>query len=127
DPDHVTSIFKGDNAQINNDMNKVRSLLTYNWDLIFKKIYNLSADDYIAYFSKIEEQKISKLDSIRAAGGMSKKAYELAKGTISYSIAGNLIAINNNRETASRIHENLSFENKEPKFLPLKIEPAYYS
>lgn len=127
DPEHVTSIFKGDYEQINNDMNKVRSLFTYDWDLIFKEIYNFSADDYKTYFSRIEKQKISELDSIRDATGMSKKAYELAKGTINYSIAGNLIAINSNRETASRIHENLSFENKKPLFLPLKLGPAYYS
>ena len=127
DPKHVTSIFKGDFAQINNDVNKVRSLLNYDWDLIFKEIYNLSADDYKTYFSKIEKQKISKLDSIRETAGMNKKAYALAKGTITYSIAGNLIAINSNRETAFRMHENLPFDNREPLSLPVKLGPAYYS
>lgn len=127
DPQHVTSVFKGDYAQINNDMNKARSLFTYDWDLIFEEIYNFSADEYKDYFIKIGKQKIKKLDSIREGAGMSKKAYDLAKGTISYSISSDLIAINSNRETASRLHDMLPFDKREPLFPAVKLDPTYYS
>ncbi|MGH2623182.1 MAG: TlpA family protein disulfide reductase, partial [Sphingobacterium sp.] len=127
EPPAVTHVFKGDFAQINNDINKVRSFLAPDWEQIYKDVYPLSAEQFKAYFLKIKEHKINQLNSIRKSAGMDDKAYDLAYRTISYSIASSLNDINSIRESAFRRQHNLSFENRDPMAEPLKLQAAYYS
>jgi thiol-disulfide isomerase/thioredoxin len=123
----VTSMFKGDGALINNDINKVRPILMdYNWDAIEADIYQLTPDQYKAYFLSIKAHKLKLIDSVAKATGMDETAYKLARLNVEYAIASSLMACNDRLESAYRKKNNISFENRTPVLVPLKLGPDYY-
>ena len=122
----VSSRFKGDAETINNEINKVRALFSYNWDSIYSDIHALSPEQYKSYMLGIQSQKLASLDSVRKSEGMSVTSYRLARDKINYSIAAILMNYNDNRESAYRIKNNIGFASRAPVLKRVKLEPGYY-
>ncbi|TSJ43665.1 TlpA family protein disulfide reductase [Mucilaginibacter corticis] len=125
----VSSVFKGDAkmALINNDINKVRPILMdYNWNAIYSDIYQLTPEQFKAYFLKIRNHKLALIDSVAKASNINIHTYELARRSVQYNIAAVLIQYNSLRENAYRIRNKLPFDSKKPVLSPVKLNTAYY-
>lgn len=122
----VTSFFKGHVATTNNDINKVRSIFSYNWDSIFSDIYQFTPEQYKAYFLQMQSRKLAALDSIKKRESLNATAYRLAVNDIKYSIAGILMEYNYNREAAYRRKNNIGFVSRTPVLKTVKLDPGYY-
>jgi thiol-disulfide isomerase/thioredoxin len=125
----VSSVFKGDGklALINNDINKVRPILQdYNWDTIYANVYQLTPEQYKAYFLKMRERKLSMIDSVAKEEGMSKVSYELAQKNVQYQIGYNLIQYNYFLDVAYRTKHKLPFTSKKPGLAPINLNISYY-
>lgn len=125
----VSSVFKGDGklASINNDMNKVRPILRdYNWDAINADIYQLTPEQYKAYFLKMRDRKLAMIDSVAKGERMSKFSYELARQNVQYQIGYNLIQYNYFMDIAYRTKHKLPFTSKKPGLAPINLNIGYY-
>ncbi|MHA4893336.1 TlpA family protein disulfide reductase [Pedobacter sp. PWIIR3] len=123
----VSSVFEGDGSRVNNDINKVRPILmAYNWDVISSDIYQYTPDQYKAYFLNIQARKIATIDSVAKTSKLSKTAYDLATNDIIYTFAEILSNYNHHIQTAYRIRNKISFENRSAVLPEVKLEPAYY-
>lgn len=123
----VSSVFTGNGAAINNDMNKVRPILmSDNWDAIYADIYGLTPEQYKAYFLRLQDHKLALIDSVAKTAGMNKTAYELAWRSVTYDVAGTLIYYNSMRESAHRRKNKLSFDDRTPVLTPVKLEADYF-
>jgi thiol-disulfide isomerase/thioredoxin len=123
----VSSVFKGDGALINNDFNKVRTILwDYNWDAIESDTYQLTPDQYKAYILKIQAHKLALIDSVAKTAGLNKTTYELALRNERYTIANTLMRYNETRESTYRRKHNISFNDRTPVLTPVKLKASYY-
>ncbi|WEA00583.1 TlpA family protein disulfide reductase [Mucilaginibacter sp. SJ] len=123
----ISSAFQGAGAVINNDINKVRpALMDYNWNAIYTNIDQLTPGQYKTYFLKMQAHKLAYTDSVAKTAGLNKTAYELARRSIQYNIASNLMSYNEIRESVFRKKHNISFNNREPMLSPVKLRSEYY-
>jgi thiol-disulfide isomerase/thioredoxin len=123
----VSSVFEGDGSVVNNDINKIRPFVwNDNWDRISSDIYQYTPEQYKAYFLAMGERKIASIDSVAKTAKLSKTAYDLAADNVKYNTAEVLCTYNYHIESAYRIHNKVSFENKAPRLKEVKLEPAYY-
>lgn len=123
----ISSVFEGDGAKVNNDINKVRPILMdYNWYTILLDVYQYSPEQYKAYFLKIQAKKIAGVDSVTKIVGLDKTAYNLAIDDIRYTIANSLTSYNYNMDAAYRVRNNVSPENRSAMVKPVKLEAGYY-
>lgn len=127
DVSKVISVYKGDGALINNDLQKLTPILIgYNWDKIQKDIYQMDPEAYKAYFLAMQTEKLKAIDSINKISAISKKAYSLAVNDIKNFIAADLLNYINQIETAYRINKKISFANKTPVLKPVALKEDYY-
>jgi thiol-disulfide isomerase/thioredoxin len=123
----VSSVFTGNGAAINNDINKVRPILMeYNWDAMYADIYGLTPEQYKAYFLRLQDHKLALIDSVAKTAGMSKTAYDLAWRSVKYEVASTLIYYNSTRESAHRRKNKLSFNDRTPVLTPIKLKADYF-
>ena len=125
----VTSVFKGDRklAIINNDINKVRPILSdYNYDALYADIYQLTPDQYKAYTLKCVEQKLGKIDSVAMKERMSKAGLELARQNIQYQTGYDLLVYNHKLDIAYRKKNNLPFTSRKPALAPVRLDIGYF-
>ena len=125
----VISVFKGDSklAVINNDINKVRPILSdYNNDILYADIYQLTPEQYKSYTLKRMERKLSKIDSVAKKEGMSKAGLQLARQNIQYQTGYDLIQYNFMLDKADHEKNNLSPASKKPALTPLRLGIGYY-
>jgi thiol-disulfide isomerase/thioredoxin len=123
----VKSVFKGASAAVNNDINKVRPILSdYNWDAIDVDIYELQPEQYKDYFRKMKAQKLSLIDSVAHTAGLNKTAYYLAQRDVEYNIANLLILYNTTLESAYRHKNNIPFNSKQPVSKTVIPDSSYY-
>lgn len=127
DANKVASVFKGDGAIINNDINKIRPVLSdYNWDSIYSDIYQLSPEQYKTYFLNMQARKLAAVDSVAKNSGLNKTSLKLAHQNIRYTIADFLIYYNSKREDAYRKKNKIPFIDRKPVLKVVKLEPGYY-
>lgn len=124
------SVFKGDGklALINNDINKVRPILKDdNWNERYADIYQLTPEQYKAYFLKSRARKLRMIDSVAKTVGMNKVAYELARQNVQYLIGIQLIQYNHMLDYTYRIKNKLPFDSKKPELTPVRLNISYYN
>lgn len=127
DVNHVVSEFTGDLARQNNDMNKVRPLLmTYDADQVNRDIYQMTPAQFKAYFLAIQAQKIIRVDSVRLASGLDTNVYRRALAFIRYGTAGILTQYNYMTESAHRIKNHISFQDRKPVLPPVTLDSTYF-
>lgn len=126
----VSSVFKGDVqlAAINNDINKVQPILTdFNWSEIYADLYELTPEQFKAYFFKIRSHRLALIDSVAKTTGMSKYSHALTRRSMQYNIAALLLQYNGLRENAYRLKNKLPFTSKKPLLTPVKLKAEYYN
>lgn len=127
DVSKVISVYKGDGALINTDLQRVTPILVgHKWEKIQSDIYQMEPKAYKAYFLAMQAGKIKAIDSVNKINPLSKKAYSLAINDIKNSIAVDLINYNYNIESAYRYNSKASFADRTPILKTVALKEDYY-
>lgn len=127
DASRVSYNFHGEGSKINEDLDKVRSILWgYNWDSVYADIYQNTPDQYKAYFLKMQAQKLSEIDSVAKKHVLTKRAYALAQYGVKYKMAYMISSYNDKIQNAYRMRHNIPYKDKYLAYRYVKLEPVYY-
>jgi len=124
----IPSIFTGDCARINNDLNRLRPvLMDANWNTIDDAIYQSSPAQYKDYYIKDMARRKTIIDSIARASGINRTSHEIALRGIEYSTAFSLIHYEDEVSDVYRRKNNIPFDRSIKVSAPAKPDTAYYS
>lgn len=124
DAPKVTSVFRGDGAAINQDLQKVMPILMESTSNSINK--PLTPAQYKNDCLMQENQKRVAIDSIQRVGGLHPEAYRRALLAIQLNTAHTLMEYNNVMESAYRRENQLSFQNRTPMRQASPLPAAYY-
>jgi thiol-disulfide isomerase/thioredoxin len=120
------SLFMGETARINSDMQAMDSINYLNFNAVQKVILSMSADEYKNYHLEILNREQAALANYSKNNLISKKALQIKQFQIPYRIYENILSYRMEKVSAYRTINNIPREQRE---IPLEFEelsPDYY-
>lgn len=120
------SLFMGDNARVNADLQSIDSISYYDYEDIKKRILDMDGNQYKDYCIGIIEKEQAALQEYAANHAICRKALTLKYFEIPYRTYERILWFNNDREEAYRRKNKIPDDQRE---IPLKRElfqPDYY-
>lgn len=121
------SLFMGDNARVNADLQATDSIYYYDYNEAQKQILDMDANQYKTYCMDIMHREQEMLQKYTTTHPICKKAVTIKQLQIPYRAYETILSFNSNKEYAYRQKNNIPREQRE---VPLKREtfqPEYYS
>ncbi len=113
------SLFMGETARINFDLQKLGKIYSFNYYEMKNKILDMKPDDYKAYCLNLHDKDRKALDSVMQTNTIGAKAYQVEKLTFDYHYFSNIIEYQWNFENAYREKYNIP---REQRTLPITID-----
>jgi len=108
DPGTNESEYAGESAGINYDLDKLRKINSFDYNVMRQTINNMSPEHYKSYCLDNLEKDINSLDSIKKELHMTAKAYQMARMNTEYIYASHILDYDWYYRSAYREQQNLS-------------------
>ncbi len=120
------SLFMGETARVNMDLQSVDSINYYNYYQSQEKILDMSTAEYKAYVMEIMEKEKSALNAYATNNEIAKKALQIKQMQIPYRAYESIFSFNSHREYAFREKNNIPREQREIPLEKEKLTPEFY-
>lgn len=121
------NLFMGDDGRINSDLQKLKSISSFDYNQMQEKILDFSPEQYKDWCQTLQLKDLTTVDEFARKHSVSAKAIQIKKIEIDYRYASYIMEYNSNVESAYRKKNKIPQTQREIPFKPAKPDSSYYS
>jgi thiol-disulfide isomerase/thioredoxin len=121
------NLFMGDNGRINSDLQKLKNIISFDYNQMQGKVLDSSPEQYKNYIQDLQQKDLASVDAFSKVHTLSAKAIQIKKTELLYRYASYCFEYASNAESAYRKKNNIPQTQREIPFKPVKPDSSYYN